>query len=166
MNTHFSLSVLLLSLGLAASAQASSRNCAIETYSGNYLTAVSGGGRVDDVIHSDARSVGTWERFSIIPSEHAESAGSYAIKTRVSRNYLTAVGGGGQERDALHSNATSFKAWEQFRLVPVGGGYYAIQTSAGYYLTAVGGGGRIQDVIHSNATRVGSWEKFRLNCGS
>ncbi len=160
-----SLAVLFLTLGFGASAQASSRICSIETYSGNYLTAVGGGGRTSDVLHSDATAASTWEKFTIIPSQHAESAGSYAIKTRVSLNYLTAVGGGGRNQDVIHSNATQFKAWEQFRLVYVGNGYYAIQTYTGNYLTAVGGGGRSQDVIHTDATQVGSWEKFRLNCG-
>ena len=144
----------------------SSSTCSIETYSGNYLTVVSGGGRINDVLHSDATAASTWEKFTIIPSQHPESAGTYAIKTRVSGNYLTAVNGGGRNQDVIHSDAVKFKAWEQFRLVYMGSGYYAIQTYTGNYLTAVGGGGRIQDVVHSDATQVGSWEKFRLNCGS
>ena len=65
MNKHISFAVLFLTLGLSAPAQATTRICSIETYSGNYLTAVSGGGRTQDVIHSDATQVGSWEKFRL-----------------------------------------------------------------------------------------------------
>ena len=32
---------------------------------GDYLTAVSGGGRITDVLHSDATRVGAWEKFTV-----------------------------------------------------------------------------------------------------
>lgn len=35
----------------------------IKTLTGNYLTAVGGGGRTADVIHSDATQVRSWELF-------------------------------------------------------------------------------------------------------
>ena len=37
----------------------------IETVNGHYLTAVGGGGRITDTIHSDATRVGSWEKFRI-----------------------------------------------------------------------------------------------------
>lgn len=46
---------------------AASRNgpitCSIQTVNGNYLTAVGGGGRTADTIHSDATRVQAWEKF-------------------------------------------------------------------------------------------------------
>ena len=38
---------------------------AIQTINGHYLTAVGGGGRTTDTIHSDATRVGSWERFRV-----------------------------------------------------------------------------------------------------
>ncbi|MGZ3790539.1 MAG: fascin domain-containing protein, partial [Bacteriovorax sp.] len=67
--------------------------------------------------------------------------------------------------DVIHSDATRVLGWEEFTLLSLGYGVYAIQTTNGHYLTAVGGGGRITDVIHSDATKIGTWEKFRFICG-
>jgi hypothetical protein len=39
---------------------------AIKTVKGNYLTAVGGGGRISDVIHSNATKVGSWEKFKFV----------------------------------------------------------------------------------------------------
>lgn len=45
--------------------------CAIRTSGGNYVTAVNGGGMGEAAnqlpIHTDATSVGGWERFIIVP---------------------------------------------------------------------------------------------------
>lgn len=142
-------------------AQASTRACYIQTYSGNYLTAVGGGDRIDDVIHSDATRGSTWETFKIV--ESSSYPGTYGIKT-LTGNYLTVVGGGGRTDDVIHSDATRYLGWEQLRIEQVGGGYVAFKTSQGYYLTAVAAGGRITDVIHSDATQVSLWEKFKLVC--
>ena len=38
---------------------------AIQTIDGHYLTAVGGGGRITDTIHSDATRVGSWEKFRV-----------------------------------------------------------------------------------------------------
>jgi len=84
------------------------------------------------------------------------------IQTYNTGNFLTAVGGGGQTTDVIHSNATWPSAWETFFLVDAGNGYVGIRTVNGNYLTAVGGGGRNTDVIHSNATALLDWEKFNL----
>ena len=37
----------------------------IQTVNGHYLTAVGGGGRTTDTIHSDATRVGSWEKFTV-----------------------------------------------------------------------------------------------------
>jgi hypothetical protein len=78
-------------------------------------------------------------------------------------NFLTAVGGGGQTTDVIHTNATALLDWEKFNLVPIGD-WFAIQTIDRHFLTAVGGGGQVNDVIHSNATGIGAWELFRFTC--
>jgi len=158
----------LLTLGACAAllsvstvARAQTRTCFILTYNGHYLTAVGGGGRIDDVIHSDATKGSTWETFKIV--ESSSVPGTYGIKT-LTGNYLTVVDGGGRIEDVIHSDATKFRDWEEFRLVSLGNGYTALKTYRGNYLTAVSGGGRTTDVIHSDATKASTWESFKLNC--
>lgn len=161
MKTKFIALFLLLSLSEASNAAV----CAIQTYSGNYLTAVGGGGRITDVLHSDARQIGAWEKFTIVKAGADGGAMTdYGIRT-VNGHYLTAVGRGGRITDVVHSDAVQLKEWERFSLLALGNGSYAIQTADGHFLTAVGGGGRVQDVIHSDATRIGAWEMFRFRCG-
>jgi hypothetical protein len=138
--------------------------CAFQTVNGHYLTAVGGGGRTTDVIHTDATRIGAWEKFTLVDSGSGTPVIQYGIKT-VNGHYLTAVGRGGRITDVIHSDATQLQAWEQFTLNSLGGGVYDIQTVDGHYLTAVGGGGRTTDTIHSDATRVGAWEKFTVSCG-
>lgn len=137
--------------------------CAIKTYTGNYVTAVGGGGRITDVIHTDATRLRSWEKF-ILEDSCEGTPIHYGIKT-YNGHYLTAVGGGGRITDVIHSDATQLQAWEKFTFIPLGGDVYAIQTATGNYVTAVGGGGRITDVIHTDATKIGNWEKFTLVCG-
>ena len=38
---------------------------AIQTINGRYVTAVGGGGRTTDTIHTDATSIGSWEKFRV-----------------------------------------------------------------------------------------------------
>ena len=140
-------------------------SCSIQTNNGRYLTAVGGGGRVTDVLHTDATRVNAWEKFILEDSGDGSSPIRYGIKT-MTGNYLTAVGGGGRITDVIHSNATQLQAWEKFQLHSLGGGVYGIQTITGNWLTAVGGGGRTSDVIHSDATQLLAWEKFRFFCVS
>jgi len=139
--------------------------CTFKTYNGHYLTAVGGGGRTTDVLHTDATRVGSWERFTLIDSGDGTPIIRYGVQTR-NGNFLTAVGGGGRITDVMHSDATWLRDWEKLTLISLGGGTYVIQTIDGHYLTAVGGGGRTTDVIHSDATRIGSWEKFTVSCGN
>jgi hypothetical protein len=138
--------------------------CVFQTVNGHYLTAVGGGGRTTDVIHTDATQIGAWEKFTLVDSDSGTAPIEYGIET-VNGHYLTAVGGGDRITDVIHSDATQLQAWEKFTLYSLGGGVYDIQTIDGHYLTAVGGGGRITDTIHSDATTVGAWEKFTITCG-
>lgn len=166
MKKTFVFSVLFITLSLASTSQACNGPivCAIKTYNGHYLTAVGGGGRTTDVIHTDATKIGSWEKFTLIDSCDGGSIIDYGLKT-LKGTYLTAVGGGGRITDVIHSDATQLQAWEKFKMISLGLGVYAIQTITGNYVTAVGGGGRITDTIHTDATQVQAWEKFRLECG-
>ena len=154
---------LVIGLGLASSAQAVNApiTCAIQTNSGNYLTAVGGGGRTTDVLHTDATRALSWEKFVLV--DIGEGNSQYGIRTKTG-HYLTAVGGGGRTTDVFHTDATWLRDWEKITLQSLGGGVYALKTISGNYITAVGGGGRTTDVLHTDATRVGAWEKFRLHC--
>lgn len=156
---------LLLAFGLGSGAQAANApiTCTIQTYTGHYLTAVGGGRRTTDVLHTNATRVGAWERFTLVDSNSGTPNIRYGFRTYTG-NYLTVVGGGGRITDVIHSDAPWLRAWEMLSLISLGNGYYAIQTITGHYLTAVGGGGRVTDVIHSDATRIGNWEKFRFRC--
>src|SRR6185312_3619782 len=147
-----------------AASNAPVHNCTFQTYNkGRYLTAVGGGGRTSDVLHTDAVTARSWEKFTLVDSGDGSATIRYGIQTKTG-NYLTAVGGGGRITDVMHSDATQLQSWEKLTLISLGGGTYAIQTIDGHYLTAVGGGGRITDTIHSDATRIGSWEKFQVAC--
>ena len=86
----------VVGLGLSGTASASPvaprvitppATCSIQTFNtGNFVTAVGGGGRTTDVIHTDATRVGSWERFTFV----ASGDGRLGIRT-VTGNYGTAA---------------------------------------------------------------------------
>jgi hypothetical protein len=128
-----------------------------------FLTAVGGGGRTSDTIHTNATVPRSWETFRLwatgVPALHA-------IQT-VDGHYVTAVGAGGRTTDTIHTNATAIGSWELFslpKLHDANGDFsgFGIQTERGYFLTAVGDGGHDSgDTIHTNATIARSWETFQ-----
>lgn len=166
MNTFLKLGSMVLVLGMASAASAKNAptNCYIQTFNGRYVTVVGGGGRISDVIHTDAKLAKAWEKVTLIDLDKGTPNITYGIRTKTG-HFLTAVNGGGNIQDVIHSDATQARGWEEFQLESLGGGYFAIKTLRGYFLTAVGAGGRITDVIHSDARRVGNWEKFKFTCG-
>src|SRR5206468_10794733 len=83
--------------------------CAFQTTNGHYLTAVGGGGRTTDVIHTDAVNLLGWEMFTL----NSLGGGVYDIQT-LDGHYVTAVGGGGRTTDTIHTDATRAGAWEKF----------------------------------------------------
>ena len=86
-----------------------------------------------------------------------------SIQTFNTRNYLTAVDGGGRTTNVIQSNRTAAKSWETFTLVPAGDGVHVgLRTTNGNFLTAIGGGGRITDVLASTATVMQGWEMFNI----
>jgi hypothetical protein len=133
---------------------------------GRYLTAVGGGGKASDAIHTDATQPRAWEKFRLWVD--AQTTQYYALQT-VNGHFLTANNGGGLISNAIQSTVTVLiNGWGLFKLIPQSPfPSYAIQTIRGYFLTAVGGGGHnTDDAIHTNATTVAEWEKFNLfRCG-
>lgn len=154
---------LAIGLGLVAASQAANAPmvCSIQTNTGNYLTAVGGGGRTTDALHTDATRASTWEKFVLI--DVGEGSSQYGFLT-ANGHYLTAMGGGGRITDVFHSDATQLRDWEKITVQSLGGGVYALRTVSGNYITATGGGGHTSGALHTDATRVGAWEKFRLDC--
>jgi hypothetical protein len=60
---------LTIGLGLVVGSQAANvpTTCGLQTNTGNYLTAVSGGGRTTDVFHSDATQLRDWKKLCCSP---------------------------------------------------------------------------------------------------
>lgn len=143
-----------------------SHDKAFQTANGNYVTAVSGGGRTSDVLHTDATQAKDWERFRLIDLGVGTPAAPtyYGLQT-IKGNYLTAMGAGGKYQDALHTDATQIKGWEQFRIVKCGdpgSGYeYGVMAANGAFLSARNGGGQTNEAIMlGNPT--GLETKFKL----
>jgi hypothetical protein len=146
---------------------------AIATNTGNYLTALGGGGHTDPSMHSDATKIGAWELFRLIKCGELMSGYQYAIR-RIEGLTMGAEGGGGKFTHGLvlgYSMSVEADSVEKFRLIEQTDGSYAIQTPSGNYVTAVAGGGipaldkelgSAADVFHTNAVQVQSWEKFRI----
>jgi hypothetical protein len=143
-------------------AESAGINCAIQTYNGNYLTAVDGGGRTTDAIHSDATSIGPNERFNLIHEYYGSYPLYHSIQT-ANGHYLTAEYGGGVIiDDVISSDRTAVGPWEKFKMVAKVDDWFAIQTISGRFLSAVDGGGRTTYVMNSNAIWIRSWEMFKL----
>jgi hypothetical protein len=119
---------------------------AIQTYrKGRYLTAVGGGGKSADVIHTDAIQPRAWEEFKFWVDSATRQY--YAFQT-VNGHFITANNAGGLTTNTMLSTATAIEGWEMFKLLPQWPfASHAIQTLRGFLLTAVGGGG------HNSGTR-------------
>ena len=125
----------------------------------NFLTAVGGGGRTTDVIHTDATVPRSWEMFRLWSTN---VFGFYGIQT-VNGHFVTAVAAGGRTTDTIHTDATVVASWELFAPVPLSypQSGFGLKTIRGFFLTAVGGGGHNSgDTIHTDATVAKSWESF------
>jgi hypothetical protein len=139
--------------------------CALQTNQGFYVEAAGGGGRSSEVMYTDSRGIGPFNKFRLSPI--GGPSGSMVLQT-INGWYVTAELSGGlsgaDTPDVLHTNATRVGSWEKFTLVPQVDGSVAIRVADGHYLTARLGGGQQTYVFNTNATRVDSWEKFRLVC--
>lgn len=127
----------------------------------DFITAVGGGGKITDVIHTDAFNPLGWEEFTLWVDSATEQR--FALQTETG-NFITAVDAGGLTTDTIHSDATIVSTWETFQLVPQSAfPNFGIQTLRGYYLTAVGGGGHATGAtIHTDAVQAQEWEFFRF----
>jgi hypothetical protein len=95
---------------------------ALQTWDGNYLTAINGGGvggpnNATCPIHTDQTKAhaGLWEQFSLNVN-NTTNPPTVTIQTE-NGHYLTAVDGGGVDggdTQPIHSDATSVEQWEQF----------------------------------------------------
>lgn len=139
---------------------------AIRTFGGKYLTAVGGGGRVTDVVRTDATAIGPSERYRLFLVLGGGVPPKFAIQT-ASFNFLTAVGGGARTTDVLHTDAKQVQSWETFTFgLDQYGWRHSIQTVKGNYVTAVGAGGKTTDAIHTDAVKADNWEQFYIwKCG-
>jgi hypothetical protein len=81
-----------------------------------------------------------------------QTDGRYAFQTANGKNYVGALGGGGNVQnyyppdcgmfsaciggysDLFHTDATQIQAWEKFRVIDQGNCTYAIQTSSGFFV--------------------------------
>jgi hypothetical protein len=94
---------------------------AIQTFTGNYVTAVAGGGvgpvengQAADVFHTDAIKIGAWEKFVIIDQGDC----SYIIQT-ASGNYVgIAPFGGVPGFGLIRTDITETADAAKFRLTP------------------------------------------------
>ena len=126
-----------------------------------FMTAVGGGGRSTEVIHTDATAPKAWETFRLI-GQAGDS--HFAIQT-LNGHFLTAVDGGGRTSGAITTVATEVQAWELFSFRPVSGAgaspHFAIQTPKGTFVTALGHGGlNSGETLHTDATAAKDWEMF------
>jgi hypothetical protein len=139
---------------------------AIRTFGGKYLTAVGGGGRITDVVHTNATAIGSWEKYRLFLVLGGGVPPKFAIQT-AGFNFLTAVDGGGRTSDVLHTDATQVRSWETFSFALDQYGWrHSIQTVNGRYLTAVGAGGKTTDAVHTDAVKADNWEYFYIwKCG-
>ena len=149
----------------AAHAATDPNTCFIQTDTGNYITAVGGGARSIDVMHTNATVPSTWERFTIV---YSGDGSHYGLRTAFGY-YVTAVNSGGLSSnnfpDVLHTDATVLSTWEKFTFATDGtDGKFEIRAFDGHLLSAVGGGGRTSRTFDSNRTVLSTWEKFRFTC--
>ena len=124
-----------------------------------FLTAVGGGGRTTDTIHTDATVPRSWEMFRLWSTN---VSGFYGIQT-LNGHFVTAVAAGGRTTDTIHTDATVVASWELFAPVPLSypQSGLGLKTIRGFFLTAVGGGGHNSgDTIHTDATVAKGWESF------
>jgi hypothetical protein len=98
---------------------------ALQTADGEYLTAVNGGGmggpnnaRGFSQLHTDAETIGPWERFILVKL----GRGEIALRTPDGDHYVSAsnTGGCGGPNDVpFHTDAETLGPWEQFTFVPL-----------------------------------------------
>ena len=171
--TLYAASVYSLTIG-AAQPPVGTVVAAIQTASGNYLTAVDGGGLGGPdagptavALHTDATAVGPWETFTVIWLNSTYT--QFALQTS-GGSYVTAVNGGGiggpnDSSAPVHTDATRIAEWERLRLTFLPNNQVTINVPDGRFLTAVNGGGMTGPdtaPMRTDAVRHAVWETFAL----
>ena len=148
----------------------------LTTFTGNYVTAVDGGGLATRAFHTDAVRPSTWEEFYITKVGDLGSGYYYAIRpvgindapaAKSAYVFLNALGEGGIS-GALAVALLDCGPTARFRLIRQANGSYAIQTPDGiHYVTADEGGGLAHGSpatgnLQTNRTVVQAWEQFKF----
>lgn len=158
----------------AADPPAGALVAAIQTATGNYLTAVNGGGLGGPdtgptavALHTDATKAGPRETFTIVWLNSTYT--QFALQTS-DGHYVTAVNGGGaggpnDSSAPIHTDAKTIGIWETLTFNFLPHNRLTIKVPNGQFLSAVNGGGMIGPAaspIHTDATRHAEWETFKL----
>lgn len=150
----------------------------IQTETGNFVTAVGGGGHPTRAFHTDATAASTWEKFYLLKTGDLGSGHQYAIRPTGTGNipgkgeslsYLTALGGGGRLLNAMTANSPLVDN-SKFHLSKQPDGSFAFRTPNGFnVLTADDGGGlahgtpQMDNLITTKTTlQIQDWEKFKI----
>ena len=148
----------------------------MQTETGNFVTAVGGGGHPTRAFHTDATVASTWEKFYLLKTGDLDSGHQYAIRPTGTGNipgkgqtlsYLTANNGGNRILNAMTANSPLVDN-SKFRLVKQPDGSFAIRTPNGFtVVTADNGGGLAHgtpqmDNLITTKSIVQDWEKFRF----
>jgi hypothetical protein len=146
---------------------------AIQTATGNYLTAVNGGvlagpGTALAALRTDATVAGPWQTFTVVWVDSAHT--QFALQTS-DGHYVTAVGGGGMggpnnNAAPVHTDAKTIGNWETLTLNFLPNNQLTIKVPNGRFLTAVNGGGMTgptpSSPIQTTALHHAAWETFTL----
>ena len=146
---------------------------AIQTATGNYLTAVNGGmlagpGTALAALRTDATVAGPWQTFTVVWVDSAHT--QFALQTS-DGHYVTAVGGGGMggpnnNSTPVHTDAKTIGPWETLTLNFLPNNQLTIKVPNGRFLTAVNGGGMTgptpSSPIQTTAVHHAAWETFTL----
>lgn len=158
----------------AAEPPAGALVAAIQTATGNYLTAVNGGGLGGPdtgpsavALHTDATKAGPRETFTIVWLNSTYT--QFALQTS-DGHYVMAVNGGGvggpnDSSAPIHTDAKTIGIWETLTFNFLPNNQLTIQVPKGQFLSAVNGGGIIGPAaspIHTDATRLAQGETFAL----
>jgi hypothetical protein len=148
----------------------------IQTATGNWVTAVGGGGHSSRAFHTDATAANTWEKFYLLKTGDLGSGHQYAIRPTGTGNipgkaqtfsYLTANNGGNRLLNAMTANSPLLDN-SKFRLSKQPDGSFAFHTPNGFnFVTADDGGGLAHgtsqlDNLITTKSVVQDWEKFKI----
>ena len=147
----------------------------ITTITGNYVTAVDGGGQSTRAFHTDAVVASAWEQFYITKLGDLGQGYYYAIRpvgtiyggnSSIYGRYLSATSGGGLTTGNAIEPVYGLGITTKFKLVLQSNGTYAMQTSNGVnYVTADQGGGLAHGSsndgnLQTDRIMAQAWEQF------